>query len=178
MRRLQLDFVAREPVPAGAWVALVLATACAAATVFAAVRLTDRVERTEAQNARLRAKLERPAVATPARDAHALEEEIRRARLITQQLAFPWGNLLDAIEAAATKQTALLALQPDVPQGLIRITAEAKELSDAIEYVRQLSASPALRNVHLSGHQIQAQDPQRPVKFVVTAQLPAAGPAR
>lgn len=172
MRRLHLDFVARETVPAGAWIALAAALACAAASVFAAMRLADGVERAESENARVRARVERPVASKTPRESQALNEEVRRARLISQQLAFPWGNLLDAIESAATKQTALLALQPDVPQGVIRVTAEAKELNDAIEYVRRLSASPALRNVHLSGHQVQAQDPQRPVKFIATAQLP------
>ncbi len=178
MRRLHLDFVAREPVPAGAWIALAAALACAAASVFATIRLAGEVERAESQNARTRAKVERPAATRGPRESQALNEEVRRARLVSQQLAFPWGSLLDAIESAATRQTALLALQPDVPQGVVRITAEAKELDDAIEYVRRLSASPALRNVHLSGHQVQAQDPQRPVKFVATAQLPVQASTR
>lgn len=180
MRRLHLDFIARDRVPAGAWIALFAALACSAATVFAAMRMNDLVERAESQNARLRARLERPAAAAPARGAQALEEEIRRAKLISQQLAFPWGSLLDAIEAAATKQTALLALQPDIAQGVVRISAEAKNLGDAMEYVQRLAASPAMRNAHLSSHQVQAQDPLHPVRFVVTAQLPAApaAPAR
>jgi len=38
-----------------------------------------------------------------------------------------------------------------------------------LEYVRRLGESRKLNNVHLLSHQVQAQDPRRPIQFTVLA---------
>jgi hypothetical protein len=38
-----------------------------------------------------------------------------------------------------------------------------------LEYLRFLGAQPKLANVYLQSHQLQQQDPQHPVRFVLGA---------
>jgi hypothetical protein len=174
MRALQIDFV--RPAAARPWVGwALLAVALGAAAMLAAefraaqvelARLEDRAERHRARELR--------AAADP-QAARALREELQRARAVTEQLSLPWGRLFQAVESAATKQVALIALQPESTRGVMRITAEARDLGEALEFVRRLSATRQLRGVHLASHQIQIDDPQRPVRFVVLALLQPEG---
>jgi len=60
-------------------------------------------------------------------------------------------------------------MQPDAQQRLLRITAEAGSQDAMLEYVRRLGESRKLNNVHLLSHQVQAQDPRRPIQFTVLA---------
>ncbi|HZL99505.1 MAG TPA: hypothetical protein VFD43_04555, partial [Planctomycetota bacterium] len=53
-------------------------------------------------------------------------------RAVTEQLSLPWGRLFRAVESAATKQVALIALQPESGRGVVRITAEARDLAEAL----------------------------------------------
>lgn len=172
MRPLRIDFA--RPAAARPWLGWgLLAFALLAAGMLAAefraaqfelAALEDRAERQRARELR--------AGADP-QTARALREELQRARAVTEQLSLPWGRLFEAVESAATKQVALIALQPESSRGVVRITAEARDLAEALDFVRRLSATRQLRSVHLASHQIQTEDPQRPVRFVVIASLPA-----
>jgi len=170
MRALRIDFVRTPAAPPWlGWGLLAVSLGIAAllaaefrATQTELARLEDRVER-------LRARASR-AAADP-QSARLLREELQRARAVTQQLSLPWGRLFQAVEGAAGRQVALIALQPESGQGVVRITAEARDLAEALAFVRRLSATRQLRGVHLAGHQIQTEDAQRPVRFVVLASL-------
>jgi hypothetical protein len=39
-----------------------------------------------------------------------------------------------------------------------------------LQYLRFLAARPALADVYLQSHDLQKQDPQRPVRFVLSAE--------
>ena len=172
MRPLRIDFArSAAPAPWAGWG--LLAASLAVAAVLGAqfrdanaelARLPDRTER-------LRARAARPALADP-RSERALRDELQRARAVTQQLALPWGRLFEAVEGAASKQVALIALQPESGQSLVRITAEARDLGEALEFVRRLQATRQLAGVHLASHQVRTEDARRPVRFVVLAALP------
>jgi len=99
----------------------------------------------------------------------ALEEELKQVNATIHQLTLPWGEIFTAVEKAATRQVALLQMQPDAQQRLLRITAEAGSQDAMLEYVRRLGESRKLNNVHLLSHQVQAQDPRRPIQFTVLA---------
>lgn len=175
MRPLRIDFARSAAAPTWlGWgmLAVALAVAALLASEFRAAqielaRLEDRAERLRAREAR--------AVAANPQDARALREELQRARAVTEQLSLPWGRLFRAVEAAATKQVALIALQPESGRGVVRITAEARDLAEALEFVRRLAATRQLRGVHLASHQIQTDDAQRPVRFVVLGSLQPEG---
>jgi Tfp pilus assembly protein PilN len=104
---------------------------------------------------------------TPAR----LEDEARSAEAVVRQLTVPWAALIRTIEQAATKEVAILQLQPDAEQRVLRLTAEARSREAMFDYLRRLSAARGLAEVHLVSHQVQRDDPQHPIQFAVQAAM-------
>ena len=172
MRPLRIDFARSAAAPAWLGWGLLAVSLAAAGLLGVQFRAAQtELARLEDGAERLRARQTR-AVADP-QSARALREELTRARAVTQQLSLPWGRLFEAVEGAASKQVALIALQPESGQGVVRITAETRDLAEALEFVRRLSAMRQLRGVHLASHQIQTESAERPVRFVVLASLQA-----
>jgi hypothetical protein len=175
MRPLRIDFERRAAPPRLAgWGLLAVAIAAAALVLIEFRGMQTELARLEDRAERQRARGERGAALDP-RAAQLMREELQRARVVTAQLLLPWGPLFQAVEGAADKRVALIALQPESGQGLVRITAEAADLADALEFVRRLSAARSLRGVHLASHQVQTEDARRPVRFVVLAALASEG---
>jgi len=110
----------------------------------------------------------RPARAVP---KDRLDEQAKSAEAVVRSLTLPWAGLVGAIEQAATKDVAILQLQPDADQRLLRLTAEARHRDAMFEYLRRLGAARELSNVVLVSHQVQQEDPQHPIQFSVQAQL-------
>ena len=102
-------------------------------------------------------------------DPRRAGDEAKQIDQVLRQLETPWSELFDAIESASGREIALLALQPDTQQRLLRIVAESRSQQDMLDYVKRLGASAALSHVHLVNHQIQIQDPSRPLRFTVQA---------
>lgn len=95
--------------------------------------------------------------------------EIRHANTVLRQLTLPWDRLFDTLEASGSKDVALLALEPDPEKGTVKISGEAKNYLAVLDYVRTLKGKPIFDNVELQNHQIQEQDPDKPVRFSLTA---------
>lgn len=85
------------------------------------------------------------------------------------QLNLPWRDLLDAVTAATPRQIALLALDPDPRKQLLKLTAEAKTSDDMVAYVAELKQQELFASVTLTRHEINDQDPNRPLRFQVEA---------
>lgn len=98
-----------------------------------------------------------------------LDEQASSAEAVVRQLTLPWGSLIGAMEQAATGDVALLQLQPDAEQRLLRLTAQARHRDAMFEYLRRLSGARGLADVHLVSHQIQRDDPQHAVQFSAQA---------
>jgi Tfp pilus assembly protein PilN len=90
---------------------------------------------------------------------------------VVRQLTLPWAALIGTLEQAATREVAILQLQPDAEQRLVRLSGEARDREAMFQYLRRLSAAPGLGDVHLVSHQVQLEDPQRPIQFAVQATL-------
>jgi Tfp pilus assembly protein PilN len=90
---------------------------------------------------------------------------------VVRQLTVPWSALIGALEQASTRDVALLQLQPDADQRRLRLTAEARDREAMFAYLRRLESAPALAEVVLVSHQVQNEDPQRPIQFAVQAAL-------
>lgn len=171
MRSLDLDF--QRTGPRGRWrgLALLAAAVLVSAQLFFQYRtLNAEADRWEARNAQLARALRQsrtpPAVrADPQRTAL----EIQRARLVWQQLTLPWQALFAAVESYPGGQVALLAIQPDAQKQQVRISGEARHLAAVLDYVRYLEACPQLEQVLLQKHQLQAQEREQPIRFVVQA---------
>ena len=167
-RRLELDYIA--PVRRPVWPGLVLLALALALAGHLFVRFRDarqEVVRLEAQ-AGLVLTEPRPVRAVP---KERLDEQAKTAEAVVRQLTLPWAGLIGAIEQAATKDVAILQLQPDAEQRLLRVTAEARHRDAMFEYLRRLGAAQELANVVLVSHQVQRDDPQQPIQFSVQASL-------
>jgi hypothetical protein len=171
-RRLELDYIApvRRPIWPGL---LVLALSLAAAGELAHRYREAQLERVRLETAaNLITPERRPARAVP---KERLDEEAKGVQAVVRQLTVPWGSLIQAIEQASSRDVALLQLQPDAENRLVRITAEARNAEAMFEYARRLGSAKGLAEVHVVSHQLQREDPQRPIQFSVQASL-ASGP--
>ncbi len=100
-----------------------------------------------------------------------LDEQTKAAEAVVRELTLPWGPLLRTLEEAATRDVALLQLQPDAHQRVLKLTAEARSDEAMFRYLRRLAGAKALGEAHLVSHRVQRDDPQRPVQFSVQATL-------
>jgi len=100
-----------------------------------------------------------------------LDEEARAAEAVVRQLTVPWASLIASIEQAATRDVAILQLQPDAEKRQLRLTAEARHRDAMFEYLRRLAAAKGLDQVYLVSHQVQREDPLRPIQFSVQATM-------
>lgn len=98
-----------------------------------------------------------------------IRKEITQANTILDQINLPWEALFDSIEHAATEEIALLSLQPNVSNQTLRISGEAKSMSELLDFVEALEREPVFENVHLLNYKIRQDNPQRPIIFLLTA---------
>jgi len=101
--------------------------------------------------------------------ARQLADEVQRAKAVIQHLTLPWTRLFAAIESTDKQNVALLAVQPDASKRRITIGGEAKNLAAMLEYVRSLEKSGMLSRVYVTSHEVQRQDPQHAVRFMLEA---------
>jgi Tfp pilus assembly protein PilN len=177
MKPLRIDFAASSlartvhrtgPLAwAGALAALLLCLA--AALMFARLQSQQRAERAELAAVRARAKLP---LAAPVPLAAPRISEIQAAAVNTAvlQLNLPWRALHDAIGSATPASIALLVLEPDARKRRIKLTAEAKSSEDMIAYVAGLKQQELFSDVTLTRHEINDQDPNRPIRFQLEAE--------
>lgn len=111
-----------------------------------------------------------PARALDPKETKAQEERLVAARAVIDQLALPWGALLSALESVEDEDVALLQVSPEADKRQLKLLAEAKDLAAMLRYHKLLEQSDILREVALVDHQIQEQDPDKPVRFNITAQ--------
>ncbi len=101
------------------------------------------------------------------------DEQRKSARAVLGQLALPWLALIGTLEESGTADVGILRLQPDAQQRVLRITAEARHKEAMLEYLHKLVDTKGFTGVHLVSHQVQLDDPQRPVQFSVQASFGA-----
>ena len=170
-RRLELDYVAppsRPRLPGLALLAVAVLAAGLLVERFREVRLD--LESIEAQQGLLGTQ-KRAVRATP---RERLDDEVKNAEAVLRQLALPWSAIIQTLEEATTDDVALLQMQPDAQQRQLRLAAEARNPEAMLAYVRRLAAARSLSDVYVASHQVQMDDPQRPIQFTVQARLKGA----
>jgi Tfp pilus assembly protein PilN len=181
MRRLRIDFAPMSGrarlarVHPAAWL---VAAAAAAIGMHAAIALAD-VNRRQGD---IDAELRRVQTLRARQTAHAnapaksaiLETQAHAVNAAIAQLNLPWRDVLDAVEAATPETIALLAIEPDAKKQIVKGTAEAKSSDAMIAYVEDLKRQPFFTFVTLTKHEINAQDPNKPIRFQFEAQWEAA----
>jgi DNA-binding TFAR19-related protein (PDSD5 family) len=101
-----------------------------------------------------------------AKSSADLLAKIEEAKKLANFLMIPWGDVLNALEASALNELALLAIEPDAKKRQIKITAEAKNKDILFSYLEKLEASDELANVYLLKHEIVEDVDQHPIRFV------------
>ena len=171
MKRVELDYLVPARVPV--WPGVLLLVVALGVAGELVRRYTD----TQAELARL--QLASGMVSTERRPAPALsrerlDAETKSAEAVVRQLALPWGSLIQAIEQSATREVAILQLQSDAESRSVRLTAEARSREAMFDYLRRLGTAKGLSDVHVVSHQVQRDDPSRPIQFSVQAVLRSA----
>ena len=146
---------------------------CVAAGVIGA-RLLARQKADNALLEAARARANVPVVVAVASTAPRISElQAASVNAAVMQLNLPWRALQDAIGAATPRSSAMLALEPDARKRSMKITAEAKTSDAMIAYVEELKKQELFSAVALSRHEINEQDPQRPIRFQIEAEWTA-----
>src|SRR3954465_9828562 len=162
MQRIELDFIRRaQRARGGGRCLLAGAIGLAGDRAFSYAGLLRSVKENESIVAR--AQPGKPPAAPPS------AEEVGLARDTVERLALPWPKLFAALEAAASDQVALLAIEPDTKSGTVKISGDSKDYLAALGYVLNLSQADTLSHVQLVRHEVRQNDPQRPVSFSISA---------
>ena len=114
------------------------------------------------------------AAAMSARPAEVAQVAIPEAQAISvngaiMQLNLPWRDLQDAVAAATPRTVALVAMEPDPRRLVLKITAETRSSDDMVNYVAELKHQEIFSGVNLTRHEINEQDPNRPLRFQLEA---------
>lgn len=173
MRALKLEFA-----PKRNWCQMLSLLGCTTAVAAAAYlghvyfdRLSE-VTIKERELHRIQKTQGRRAVTASISDAQKerLQSEFNEAQQTTMRLRLPWDSLFREIETSVVEHVTLLGIEPDPAQKEVKISAEAKDFASMLAYEASLQRISFFRNTHIVGHQIQQQDPQKPVRFVIHAQ--------
>lgn len=108
--------------------------------------------------------------------------EARRLAQLAQQLAWPWPQVLQAVDAAVAEPVYLLGMglqpQADSNTGLLKLEAQAPTWNDALAFVEKLQRTQALMPQVLGIPQLSSQQQALDagtnapvVRFVVTMPL-------
>jgi Tfp pilus assembly protein PilN len=180
MKKIGIDFappslarsLLRTPRHAWAMVWAVLSIGGALAAAHSAVEQEQReVELLRAQaQAQVSASAQARAVAPVASRPPVPEAQANAVNAAVLQLNLPWRALHDAVQEGTPANIALLAMEPDARRSSVRITAEARNSDDMIAYVERLQKVEWFSAVLLSRHEINEQDPNRPIRFQLDAQ--------
>lgn len=129
-----------------------------------AVSWEDRLEQAERRQGRAS-----PPGRPGDRGVEDMAREVKRANEVLRQLTLPWDELFKAVESAAGKEVALLAMEPNTEKHVVKISGEAKDLGVLLNYIMQLEEQDVFGPVYLQSHQVQQQDPDKPVRFSLLA---------
>lgn len=153
------------------WLCLAAGIALCAGAALCGYRLTGEIETQDAALQRANLKLSERANNKPVvKKIVITESQAAAVNTAIAQLNLPWRDMFDAVESATPANVALLALEPDAKRNLLKGVAEAKTSDDMIAYIEQLKKQSFFTSVLLTKHEINEQDPNKPLRFQFEAQ--------
>ncbi len=171
LRRIELNHA--HPAKSISWegVTLLLTGAIAtAALMLAAQQIDARISVLETDADHLQHPYTSSGLKTQAKGSSAKNEEIKAVQAGMAELSLPWEPLFKALENSNTQKVKLLAMEPDARQHRLRVTAEAAEPQDMLDYVQTLSQQPMLKDVFLLSNERDSGGEKPSIRFVVTAE--------
>ena len=132
--------------------------------------LSARVEHLEKQQSSgTVATRSRPAARTRTREfSQEIGKELQHANVVLAQINLPWEALFDSIEHIVTEDVALLSLQPNVTNGVLRINGEARNMAVLLDFIEAMERETIFEKAHLVNYKIKQDNPYRPVDFLLT----------
>lgn len=106
---------------------------------------------------------------TSALDAQQAVVEIKDANEVIMQMSLPWNELFSALEEANSNNIALLGIEPDARNRLVRVSGEAKNSEALFAYLRSLQAIKSMSGVYLKSQQVQERNREKPIRFTLDA---------
>ena len=168
MARLDLDYQSRlKPFP---WAGLALLALALLASVLVAVYyrgVTEEIVNLESTTGKARAAGRQ--MTGSEREMKEMALEIKHANDVLGQITLPWDKLFQAVEWSSGKDIALLTIEPDAEKHVVKISGEAKNIAGVLNYLKHLAAQEIFNSVYLQSHQVQEQNPEKPVRFALVA---------
>ena len=169
MNHIYLDYQRRnKPLPWAGVALILLALAVSAILNFYYRSLTEKTGYWESKSGQL-AKTPEPQTSASTRDIRDMALEIKHANEVLNQISMPWDKLFQAVEWSSGRDVALLTIEPDAEQHIVKISGEAKNIDAALNYIGHLSEQEIFTSVYLQSHQVQQQNPEKPVRFALVA---------
>ncbi|HEX7888783.1 MAG TPA: hypothetical protein VF522_05420 [Ramlibacter sp.] len=170
MRALHLDYQLRRRPSAKAVLLLLAALGLAGSAAWRTEQLRREQAAWDTEQAQVRSRADRTPVPRTAKgeDARAAQE-VAAANAVIRRITFPWADMFAAFETAATDEVALIGIEPDTANGVVRVTAETPTPRAMLNYVRRLQGTASLEHVALQKHELQGDDPHRPLRFTLVA---------
>lgn len=94
---------------------------------------------------------------------------------IAAQLAYAWQPAFEALAAARSGSIALVSLDAVQAKSQIKLVAEARRLADAVAFIEVLQQQAGVRRAELVQHELQTDNPQKPIRFNVLVELHHGG---
>ena len=169
MTQLYLDYQrSNKPFPWAGTVLLLLSLGLLALADIYYQSLTEKIAYWELKSGQFQKATGRKMGNSP-REINDMAQEIKHANDVLNQITLPWDKLFQAVEWSSGKDVALLTIEPDAEKHVVKISGEAKNIEAVLNYVRHLSDQEIFNSVYLQSHQVQEQNPERPVRFALIA---------
>lgn len=177
MNPLHIDFAPRgwrltlHRTHPAAWAAAAIAVGALTAACLAYYRMDKEQQEYETQLAAagVQARVAAARVPAPAAQRQIPEAQANAVNAVVSQLNLPWRTLQDALDAGTPQSIALLEVEPDARRRTLRVTAEAKDSEGMVGYVEQLKRQELFSDVVLMRHEVNEDDPNRPLRFQLEA---------
>lgn len=166
MTLIRLDYQPNTPFPLVGMVMLVVALVVLTMTGTYFYRLNGQMTAREAGAERAK---EKRSLRSSDRSGGELAQEVKNANEVLRRLSVPWESLFQAVESSGNQNITLLAIEPDIEKLQVKISGEAKNFNALMKYITHLQGQPVFGSVYLQNHDVQQQDPDKPVRFSLLA---------
>lgn len=173
MQRLALDYL--RPAWHSPWPGLTLLALAIFITATLMMEYRATADAIEAHNPEIVEVRRTPIDSTERLDALSPAEQLRLKQRIEQanrliaRMSLPWDALFNAMEQVQNNDIALLDIQPEALTRRLSVRGEARDFPALSSYLRRLQTHNQFANVFLVSHEIDNDDPQRPIRFEIKA---------